>query len=181
MRTTSIRQSETDPKPDLDIFVPAIGTVARRVIAPGSAIVGKATGQDVLVDYEGGIYRMNRFDFESFLQSAAGRHTVRYPTVARMLLPVGHLIKVGVASYLPILHAWLISDITVPDALQAWFDESPTHADLPTVGGSMEMKQRAAGRLFARMRPDVMVRIMAAVRNGGDMTTLILDEAAKTL
>jgi hypothetical protein len=82
----------------LRVFVPNPDTDRALIIDPGSGIVSADdTGADrVTVDYEG-----NRFEsaqmaaYADRVDHAAGRHTTRYPTVARASLPTDALIEVA--------------------------------------------------------------------------------------
>jgi hypothetical protein len=89
----------------LNVYVPAPGSDLG--IVPGSGIVGtrqpalpgvRAIEEDglVLVDYEGNLYgASNVRTLEDRLHHAAGRHIMRYPTVARRLARVSELVFVG--------------------------------------------------------------------------------------
>lgn len=116
----------------LFIYVPTLNSRWRERIRPGSAIVSDPTarrpadldniGPDrtVLVDYEGNLYdAKNLRTFTGRVQSAAGRHMVRYPTVARALVPRSELIQIG--------HCWWTEDKRVEriqindyETLEAW-------------------------------------------------------------
>lgn len=82
---------------ELRVYVPVSGHPASAGILPGSGIVGTPqAGGRILADYEG-----NRFGGDSLVvyadrvHHAAGRHTSRYPTVARSLVPADSLREVG--------------------------------------------------------------------------------------
>lgn len=85
----------------LEVYVPrsnASGSV--RNISPGSAIVGRPTGERVTVYYEGGIYGQYGTlppddKFETFLAIASGRLVEKYPTIAMMSVTSDKLVRVG--------------------------------------------------------------------------------------
>lgn len=79
----------------LRVFVPDEGALAH--IARASAIVG-ADERDghILIHFEGNLYgAVNLVRFIDRVSLAAGRLTRRYPTVAKALAPVDHLVEVG--------------------------------------------------------------------------------------
>ncbi len=94
-------------------------------IAPRSGIVGDQVDEGmVVVDYEGwvhGAYQYEHLDvrgkWEAAVKHAAGRAFVRYPTVARMSLPVAGLQPVGL-----IAAAGDTLTITDEAAVQRWLD-----------------------------------------------------------
>ena len=84
----------------LNVYVPA--PASDLGIVPGSGIVGTRQERTthrcrlVLIDYEGNLYgAMNIRTLEDRLHHAAGRHIMRYPTVARRLARVSELVFVG--------------------------------------------------------------------------------------
>lgn len=89
----------------LIVYVPAEPLdLSLKSLAVGSAIVGtpQADGQ-VLIDFEGDIYHSTPRPYAERLMHAAGRHAwgerdgqlVRYPTVARRVVPVEALVEIG--------------------------------------------------------------------------------------
>src|SRR5215471_3957209 len=77
------------------VYVPAPGQL--ETIIRGSGIVGQTfdTGL-VLIDYEGNRYdAVNLRDYGSRVRRAYERQTASYPTVARMVVPVDALVRVG--------------------------------------------------------------------------------------
>lgn len=115
---------ETEDMPVLEIFVPAPGSAAERLIARGSAIVGAPrTGTRQPDDdrwtvyYEGNtIGASNVVSFHDKLQIAAGRLVHRYPTVAMASFPAEDLIHVGRYD----VDRQVILTITDAQALEVW-------------------------------------------------------------
>ena len=81
----------------LAIYVPAPGSPGCTGIIEGSGIVGTPAAEDrVLIDYEGARYdQVNMVTWADRLVHAAGRHTQRYPTVARRVVRASELLEVG--------------------------------------------------------------------------------------
>lgn len=113
---------------EFDLYVPA---GAEYGIDPASAIVAGKSYRDqerVLVYYES-----NRFGAENVVtykdraQQAAGRAAMNYPTIAKSMLPASELIRVG--SYDLVRNT--ITEISAPDALQAWLGD---RLPMPQVG-----------------------------------------------
>jgi hypothetical protein len=79
------------------VYVPRPGTPVAESIAARSGIVGTPlfNASDVLIDYEGDIYRVSPRTFADRCFQAAGRHVSKYPTVARMVAQVADLVEVG--------------------------------------------------------------------------------------
>ena len=80
----------------INVYVPAPGSHVRRTIAEGSGIVGTMEDDRLLIDYEGNLYgAVNIKTFADRVDVAWGRHRVRYPTVARMLVKPEEMRHVG--------------------------------------------------------------------------------------
>lgn len=147
------RMSEI-PVPDtLVLFVPAAHTRGiTQQIRPGSAMVGSKAGNLWLVDYQGNANgAVNLQTFEERLQSAAGRHAQRYPTIARTMADAADLVAVGEVRHSEALKAWIITQLHEPKALQLWIAPE----ELPRVGGSEEIWSRAAGILASTRAKDL--------------------------
>lgn len=99
-------------EPDLTrgttLYVPNADSHLRRMIHPGSGIVGtpydttaggiyRPDGEPSSeIDYEGAVYgQANMATYEERVYHAWDRHVTRYPTVARMVVPTDQLIEVG--------------------------------------------------------------------------------------
>ena len=156
---------------ELTLYVPTGGSTL--IIADGSAIAGTPSEDGrVLVDYEGGLYRPD-MEYETKLQHACGRHVMRYPTVARMHARAGELKPVGTARRDPALLGWVVAEITDPDALCQWLNG----ADLPPVGGSRAMKERAAGHWANKIDPFDLSRIQATSGTYAQTLDALIDHA----
>jgi hypothetical protein len=111
----------------LNVYVPAPGSDLG--IVPGSGIVG--TPQDdglVLIDYEGNLYGASNIGtFEDRIHHAAGRHIMRYPTVARLLVSASKLILIVTFIY---EEKCFVENPRMVDEVQAWLDryEGASHA-----------------------------------------------------
>lgn len=82
----------------LDVLVPRPDTVAASFIMPGSGIVGSYREENgpYVCDFEGNLYGADVLKtHEQRVVHAAGRHAVRYPTVARAHYPKRDFIVVG--------------------------------------------------------------------------------------
>ncbi|MBK1667350.1 hypothetical protein CKO28_04815 [Rhodovibrio sodomensis] len=135
---------------EVALYVPRPGALVQ--IHRGSAVAGTPGVDGICVDFEG------RGDtFEDRLIHAAGRHVARYPTIARARLPETALLQVGTATHRPELHAWIVTEITDPGALRTWL----TPEDLPEIGGSFALRQRAAGINAARLPATVVADLQA--------------------
>ncbi len=67
-------------------------------IVPGSAVVGTEPDANgtVRVDFEGNLFGAeNLRGYEARVRQAAGRHAMRYPTMARGTVPATELRRVG--------------------------------------------------------------------------------------
>lgn len=82
----------------LTIYVPRAASDLERMILPRSGIVGTMqTEGRVLIDYEGNAYgAANMVTWADRVEHAAGRHVMRYPTVARLEVIAFDLVPVGV-------------------------------------------------------------------------------------
>jgi hypothetical protein len=147
----------------LAIYVPKPGFLAvhPETIAPKSAIVGGSFSVNepdlVLVDAQGNLNdAVNLRTFEERLNSAAGRHVTKYPTIARFAMKHFDLIEVGSARYSNHLQSWYVASLTNGPALAAWLGEPA-----PRVGGSEETWKRAAGLLLNRMGPGKATQLAA--------------------
>ncbi len=88
----------SSPEPDLPAYVPAPGSSAESRVLPGSAITGTPAPDAgmILCDFEGNRYASPGLaSYAQRMLHAAGRHTERYPTVARALLPAAELEQIG--------------------------------------------------------------------------------------
>jgi len=114
---------------ELMLYVPNLDTWIGRTIKKGSGIVGsfalltgieggeKLSGnRKIRIDYEGGAHIKT---WEDKVFHAAGRHVVRYPTVARAWVDESSLIEVGTFRC---DDDWKnkVYEITNPEALEAW-------------------------------------------------------------
>lgn len=152
------------PVPDkLTLFVPTIvvgSAVSRGVsmmIRPGSAMVGSqaGSGDDTrwLVDYEGNANgAVNLETFEERLQSAAGRHVQKYPTIARIAAAPDNVVAIGEVRHSKALGGFIITELSQPKLLALWIAPE----ELPRVGGSQALWDRAAGRVVEKQGYNVM-------------------------
>lgn len=168
----------------LTLAVPAQTPEARdslRDIRPGSAIVcsdlltpGADGATPVRIDFEGGLYQRDPAAFEDWLQHAASRHAMAYPTIARRHVPRSALVPVGTVQRDPVLRAWVITDLTDPDALSGWTGAKP-----PAIGGSHAQRQRAAGLAWSDLDPSDQTEIMQSAQQGYELSQAILDAARR--
>lgn len=80
----------------LAVYVPTPESPLRSVIRLGSGIVGSPEGARVRIDYEGALYGQSGLErYADRVRLAAGRHTERYPTIARAWVEPNELIQVG--------------------------------------------------------------------------------------
>lgn len=82
-----------DPATEHDgatVYIPRDPVAALASIAPGSGIVGAPLGESgIVIFFEGNCYdASNLRDYEDRLACAAGRLFTRYPTVAKMYVPL---------------------------------------------------------------------------------------------
>ncbi len=108
----------------LDILVPRSGGLRLHHICPKSALVGSLAADLYSIDFEGNVYSSD--DLNSYadrLVHAAGRHRIRYPTVARLHLPPQVVTEetMVVGSY--DATRLVVVDITDVDALVTWAGE----------------------------------------------------------
>lgn len=99
--TIGIQPTQEFLVPVLSILVPARGCEHKLGIDRGSAIVGLQALHDerVLVYFEGNRYRAeNLRRFDQRIETAAGRLTQRYPTIARASVSASDLTLVGTFS-----------------------------------------------------------------------------------
>lgn len=142
---------------------------ARHDIAKGSAIVGERLEDGwVETHYEGGLF--TPMTFEEKIQHAAGRRHERYPTTALRAWPESDLICVGKVQKSEKLNGWIISEITDAKALTEWNPEDHV------VGGSPEMRSKAAGRLWSRLSSNRQMEVSRRISAGHDATDAILGE-----
>ena len=153
------------------LYVPAAGS--NTGIDDGSAIVGEPEIKRIGVDYEGNRYGASNVQtFEEKVAHAAGRRAARYPTTARASYPADSLIEVGSVRYDEVMRSWIICDITDHDALEAW---SPgPHI----VGGSEELKSRAAGIRYNSFNSSEVTRVAMKQSWGTPLIEAILKVAA---
>lgn len=84
----------------IDVYIPALSDPLRGVIRLGSGIVGTTDGERTTIDYEGNLYgAQNIVTWADRVMIAAGRHSTRYPTVARSWVKPEALIRVGTYEY----------------------------------------------------------------------------------
>lgn len=153
------------------LYVPAAGSLTH--IDDGSAIVGEPEGDRIGVDFEGNRYgACNMQTFEDRITHAAGRRAYRYPTTARASYPADALIEVGTVRYDELMRSWIISDITDRQALQAWSPEQHV------VGGSEELKSRAAGIRYSGFSPSEMTTVALKQSSGTPLIDAIFKVAA---
>jgi len=93
-------------------------------IVRGAGIVGRANepapGPQVEIYYEGNLHgAVNLKDWESRVVVAAGRLAVRYPTIARAVVPEHALRVVGTFD----TESWSIQAVTDAAAVQQWTGE----------------------------------------------------------
>jgi hypothetical protein len=92
---------------DLGVYVPTRDDMLTATVLPRSGIVGTDEGEHVRIDFEGNKFRIGGLDdWVRRVERAAYRHAVRYPTIARMLVPHDGVARVG--SY---------------DGVRVWVDE----------------------------------------------------------
>ncbi len=154
----------------LGIFVPSGARTLH--IAPRSAIVGLSRGQDddhyVEVYYEGAVHGQT-MSFEEKIQIAAGRMVDRAPTAAFGFYPADDLEEVGKVVRSEGLSGWVIAEIDDRESLETWAGEKVT------IGGSDEMRRRAAGIAWGRLSPSKQMDIQMRAQAGhGDITDLVL-------
>ncbi|MFZ3481697.1 hypothetical protein [Sphingomonas sp. 3-13AW] len=152
----------------LNLYVPkADGSCG---VAKGSAIVGLPcadTGR-IEVYYEGAVHGQ-KMSFEDKIQHAAGRLIDRAPIVAFGFYDADEFVLVGQVARSERLFGWVVTEITDPSALEAWAGEPVT------VGGSAEMRQRAAGIAWPRLSPAKKIQIQIEAQAGKNITDLVLD------
>lgn len=141
-------------------------------IAPGSAIVGLLHGQDddwhVEAYYEGAVHGQS-MTFEEKLQIAAGRMIDRAPTTAFGFYSADDLEEVGKVARSEHLRGWIVTAIKDRASLEVWAGESVV------IGGSDEMRRRAAGIAWGRLSPSRQIDIQMRAQAGeGDITDLVL-------
>jgi len=141
-------------------------------IAPRSAIVGIMHGHDddrrVEIYYEGAVHGQS-MSFEDKIQHAAGRMVDRAPTMAFGFYPADDLQEVGRVARSERMRGWVVTEIHDRDALEAWSGESVA------IGGSGEMRRRAAGIAWGRLSRSKQDEIqMRAQAGGGDISDLVL-------
>ena len=140
---------------ELTVYIPAANGKATS-IKRGSAIVGHAAADGVLVDFEGNLYGADNLKtFEERLQCAAGRHDTGYPTTARRSVEATDVVAVATAKKLEDSEQWVIDNINNPAELQAWLDAEA----LPTIGGSFNLCERLASRAHSRFAPGERMRL----------------------
>lgn len=109
----------------IDVFLPIDQTVHDH-IDRGSGIVGTPEGERVTIDFEGNRHGYaNIHTFADRVMIAAGRHQERYPTIARLSVEAGSVVRVG--SYDGSRR--IAVDFDRLDAVAAWIGCSV--ADLP--------------------------------------------------
>jgi hypothetical protein len=88
---------ELDNEPEqVLVWAPRPDTLARSAVDRASGIVGSREGGSVVLDYEGNRYgAANVRTFADRVRVAYGRHTTRYPTVARIAADEGELVELG--------------------------------------------------------------------------------------
>lgn len=81
----------------VQVYLPLKGSYAFDTITRKSGVVGsiRPTG-DIILDFEGNKYgATNIVTYADRVMQAAGRHVVRYPTVARMVVPIREVMAIG--------------------------------------------------------------------------------------
>lgn len=141
-------------------------------IAPRSAIVGIMHGQDddrrVEIYYEGAVHGQS-MSFEDKIQHAAGRMVDRAPTMAFGFYPADELREVGRVARSERMRGWVVTEIHDRDVLEAWSGESVA------IGGSDEMRRRAAGIAWGRLSRSKQDEIQMRAQAGGeDISDLVL-------
>lgn len=115
----------------IDVYLP-IDQAVHDHIDRGSGIVGSVwdnpSGGRIVIDYEGGRYHQSNIKtFADRVYHAAGRHSERYPTAARMSVEADSLVKVGTFDA---RYRRLSLEPNQIDNVAAWI--GCTVADLPT-------------------------------------------------
>lgn len=140
-------------------------------LAAGSAIVGTPQeGGEVLIDFEGDIYNSTPNPYAERVHRAAGRHAwidrngqlVRYPTVARRLVPAEAVVEIG---------EWdgargevQLDSPETEQLLCQWLDQSNLSEDDRLAHGHRYDSQRiiaqmrASGDPVERMKADLFAR-----------------------
>ena len=164
--------SSNVPNDEFVLYVPSGGRDLG--IAPGSAIVGGplAMSDDkgaamIDVHYEGAVHGQ-KMNFEEKLQHAAGRRSQDAPVIACGLFQNADLIPVGRVHRSERLRGWIVSHIDKPAELRAWSGE-----DVP-VGGSLDLRGRAAGIAYGRMTPSARINVDMRITAGEDPIETIL-------
>lgn len=147
----------TDVRGPLTVFVPSDHSPLVTEIAAGSGIVGSSDPEDadrVIIDYEGNLYTAsNVVTFADRVHVAAGRHTSRYPTVARQRVSAADVVAVG---------EWDgnegIVRVTHPETLATWLGAPATADELMATDARYE-QVRAWRQLLAS--PDPALRRLA--------------------
>lgn len=94
--TLWLARQEPEVDEVIDVYIPALSDPLRAVIRLGSGIVGTTDGERTTIDYEGNLYgAQNIVTWADRVMIAAGRHSTRYPTVARSWVKPEALIRVG--------------------------------------------------------------------------------------
>ena len=163
-----MNRSELSRETILNIYIPS---GARDLhIAPASAIVGLENaelGNRIRAYFEGSIYGQ-RMSFEEKLQIASGRMVDQAPTVAFGFYDSADLILVGQAAYSAKLKGWIIKEAHDQAALEQWAGEAVT------VGGSQQMRYRAAGIIFGELSPAIQEEIQERGAAGEDIVEIVL-------
>ena len=110
----------------IDILVLRPGSSLARMILPASAIVGSVAGDGrYVIDFEGNLTGMdNMRTYAQRLLHAAGRHSTRYPTIARESLSFDEAIRqTAVVGHYDATR-FVVQRVTDPDALSVWAGES---------------------------------------------------------
>jgi hypothetical protein len=107
---------------EVRVYIPSPASRSALTIDSGSAIVSAAlhdANGHLTVDFEGNRYNSPQFAaFADRADHAAGRHLVRYPTIARANLPASDLVEIG--TYDTETGNVTLHDKSATDALAAW-------------------------------------------------------------
>lgn len=112
------------PTGDLFGIARRSGIVGTEVVENADLVTEGVASRRLLVDYEGNVYgAQNVVTFADRVFQAWGRHSTRYPTVARLSLPPETMRKVG--DFLPDLGRVYIDGPEERLLLEEWIGEHP--------------------------------------------------------
>lgn len=140
---------------------------AASVVAPGSAVVGRAVDGGYDCRYEGAVHFP--MAWEDRIIHAAGRLHENYPTSASAYMGEDDCVVVGTVGRDPHTGDWVVLDVTAADALRTWRGGDETDP-----GASDDQRRRAAGRMLSRGGTRAMTAYVSAKARGADPVSAVL-------